>query len=741
MNRQITIPGSLFFLTILVFSLNINASAESFMPSLGGNAPGLGGMPQMAPSFPQGGMPAGPQGGPGQMPTEAEMQQAVEFMEGLSKSNKPEDKELLKAIEVASQQLTASMSDDDIKEVSKAMDIDPKELMQAREEARTYMSKIEQQPAESIATPTQEEALEPEDESDEHEESGREPSGEPSLKKESQQEEQQPSKITKVTSADKKQAELLVNRLIEHLESLSQKGASLTFIDTELRAWRQVLRDFIYDLYIINTPERIEALCGFKDGLIIKHLKELLTAFASEEQQLIVPEVTEIESPYKTLSISPKSTDKEITAAYKKLKQKLDPATLKKELKRDKVIEEDIKRALKLNQFSLNALEEAYTQLQDKTSRAQIDRGLDAKTAEFNEIMRTNKIALNSIKLALDSSVFKNQLLPNFEELLSIIAPKELAQRKTMDEAEKKQLKEQEKRARKASTKSGQSGQLEPTLSYRGSSSDGYSGSGYYPDYGPGRYYPGMQGYDPYGGKSGSEGQAKPADKKEPAASTPTQPSSKMNAEAQKIDPRSIEEIIRGLENNLSTMRVSLKKQSTQSLRTALENEPTKDGNKINVKSEKILTEKFNDFVRDSGWNTLTQDLQKLVSKLTLLSTQKRTPQEFGAWSSFKNALMAVPEDKKRDVKEAESLEEMARETPGSIFEEFGEAFIASGAINKKHLFTEKERALPIGKLQAKLERDIKVIGSNVEKVDELFVNSGLESQEEEKTKKIQKKS
>ncbi|HBY06193.1 TPA: hypothetical protein DEG75_04600 [Candidatus Dependentiae bacterium] len=753
MNRQFTIPVSLLLLILLVLSLVTNTRAGSFMPPPGGGMSGLGGMPgsmpgampQMAPGqmpFPQGGMPDGAPGGPGQMPTEAEMQAAAEWMEGLSKSDKQEDKDLLKAIEVASQQLTASMSDNDIKELSKAMNIDPKELMQAREEAKEYMSKVEQQPAEAIATPTQEEGLEPDEGPAEHEEGG-EPSEEPGPKKASLPEEQKASKITKVTSADRKQAELIVNSLIEHLESLSQKGASLTFIDTELRAWRQVLRDFIYDLYLINTPERLEALFDFKDGIIIKHLKELLTAFASEEEKLTVPEITEIESPYKVLGISPKSTDKEVTAAYKKLKKKLNPTTLKKELTNDKVIEEDIKRAMKLNKFALNAIEEAYTQLKDKASRAQLDRGLDAKTAEFNEIMGMNKVALNSIKLALDSSVFKNQLLPNFEELLSKIAPKELAQRKAMEDSEKKQIKEQEKRARKASTKSSQGGQLEPSLSYHGSSSDGYSGSGYYPDYGPGRYYPGMQGYDPYGGKSGSEGQAKPSEKKEPAASTTTPPPSNMSAEAQKIDPRSIEEMIRGLENNLSTMRVSLKKASTQTLRAALEAEPkkVKDLEKIDVKIEKALTEKFNDFIRDSGWNTLNQDLQKLVSKMTLLSTQKRTPQEFGAWSSFKNALTAVSENKKQDFKEAESLEEMARETPGSIFEEFGEAFIAPGSINKKHLFTEKERALPIRKQQAKLERDIKMIGSNVDKIDELFVNSGLESKEEEKTKKTQKKS
>lgn len=752
MNHRYTIR-TIIFITIFSF-LTTAVRAGSFMPQPGGQMPGLGGgfggmpgqMPGASPvgpgqmQLPQGGMP---EGAPGQMPTEAEMKQAIEFMEQLSTSNKPEDKALLKAIEDASQQLTASMSDKDIEELSKAMNIDPGELTKARDEAKEYVKKQESQPTESpeLTLPAQqEETLEPEEElSEQSDDDKEEPIIKSSHKKEKHSEEQKATTPAPLSNAERQQAQLLINRLIEHLESLSQKGASLTFIDTELRAWRQVLRDFIYNLYLINTPERLEALLRFKNGIIAQNLKELLKAFASEETKITVPEATLIESPYKILGISPKSSDKEISTAYKKLKKKLDAKVLEKQLRNDGVIEEDISRAIKLNKFALNEVEEAYSQLSDKNSRLQIDRGLDAKTAEFNEIMRVNKIALNSIKLALDSSVFKNQLLPNFEELISHIAPKEHAQRKSMETAEAKQLKEQEKRARKSSTKSGSSRQLEPALSYKGGSSEGYSGSGYYPDYGPGRYYPGMRDYDISQGKSMPDGQKTPTDKHETPSQT-TVPSQANISAAQKIDPRSLVEMIHDLETNLMTMRTTLKKSSTLNLRKNLEAEPEKirGSDKIDIKQEEQLIDDLNTVIRESGWNALIQGMQKLVTKMTLLSSQKRTPQEYGAWSSFKTAYMTAPEESKQSFKKATSLEELASKTQNAIVEEFEEAFISLNAIHEKHLFTDKKKMLPIKKIQTKLARDLSGLEQNIHKVEELFASSGLEKQEESTKRKTE---
>ncbi|HBL98737.1 TPA: hypothetical protein DDZ86_03785 [Candidatus Dependentiae bacterium] len=648
----------------LIAMLLTVTSIAGAMP--GASIPGMGGM--SLPSFPQpaanpgfnmasmGGNPAAGfdaanPGGPGsnQAQSENEMQEAMDFLKHLDESNNPDDIKLKKEIERMSLELSAQMSDADISQLSAAFGIPASDLVATRDDARAELAKITSQ------EPT---ANEQEEVSEDEEEAETEPTG-PSTAQVSRAKGTRPSEeaVKPPTLTDKQQAKKIIEQIVEKLGSLQKKTASHPTIAQMLRSWEQELRDLNYYLQVMSSDARIDHIITASGGKLLKNLKALAATLTSQEPQVSISERTAEDSPYNRLGVKPKDSKAKIEKAYKKLKALHSAKTVEKKLKKAGASDADIKRETRLAELKLATITEDYESLIDKKSREQVDRALNAKGKELQDEINRSRAALSQIANAFSEAIFNNKILTLLEGLLQKIAPQELEQQKEMKKEEEKRRKEQAQRA-KARPQQTPGGNLEPMIQLPSGQGGIYpSDSPYFPGY-PGSFgyeFPGSQ--PSYGQQQPQQPQPQAADKKDEGTgtTTPAADAAQALAEANKLDPRPVEKIVKDLETRIHEIGKKFQDPKTDTLLDTLRKPAprrnitpvpaTGDPTEIDPDLEAEITKTLGNFYSDLQLDAAAKDAGILADKLNIqIRAQLPNASELNAWRSLKHEFEKSPE-------------------------------------------------------------------------------------------------
>lgn len=501
----------------------------------------FGPMPAMPPmnGQPQGQMPPG--GMP--MPSEQELEQILQMIEKAAAENP----ELIKEWERQGQREILKMSDADLAAFSQMVGIAPGVL---REEAEKALAD------ELAATPAQQ----PVDEDF----SPQRPTA--------QQKPTQPT-APKITKAETQQTGTVIKNLIKQLAEIQTKSASVREVHELMRAWIQELRELMFYLSVIDRNEYHQHLSLPKFKSLLSALVTLENSLKTELPAIVLPDdLTEEGTLYDLLGVKKSASTAVLDAAYERLAAQHNPKKLEQKLRSQQVPEKSIKQQVKKATLSFDAIEDAYEQLSNPKLRAQIDREIQARKSLKREKIAQATQALKSIKQSLEEAIYLEELLYKLEQFLQDYAPAQLALKKSIEEAEKKQLEEQKKRG--SITPTSTYGTFEPKVSY--SQPSGYDDYGYnsnfnpYSDYGSYNNYPDYSyGSDldnerdlssPSSSPSGStadEADKKDAEKEKDLDASGKKykgPSVKDVQESQKIDPRTIDEIIKALDKNFDEL-------------------------------------------------------------------------------------------------------------------------------------------------------------------------------------------
>jgi len=282
--------------------------------------------------------------------------------------------------------------------------------------------------------------------------------------------------------------------LVEKLESLNQKSASLFFRENKLKSWHQEIAEIIYYVRIINKKEHNKRLEQEAYKPLHAALKELTQTLVTYEPLIIIPDITKIlqESPYAILGIEKNATDEEIVAAYQNFYQQYTAEKIQQRMQQEHASEKDIKREKKAGAIVLATIQQAYDKIKTEADRAAYT---SQEAEEYSDQLSTeSKNALQKITATLGRLLYSGQLLTQIEKFIKEYEPQELEKKKALTKSELERIGEEKIRLQQRPTFS----QTSHSRDYGyGSGSDYYSGSDY-GNYGGGSYGGNYGGYDPY---------------------------------------------------------------------------------------------------------------------------------------------------------------------------------------------------------------------------------------------------
>ena len=284
--------------------------------------------------------------------------------------------------------------------------------------------------------------------------------------------------------------------LVEKLESLNQKSASLFFRENKLKSWHQEIADIIYYVRIINKKEHNKRLEQEAYKPLHAALKELTQALVTYEPLIIIPDITKIlqESPYAILGVEKNATDEEIAAAYQNFYQQYTAEKIQQRMQQENASEKDIKREKKAGAIVLATIQRAYDKIKTAAARSTY---MSQEGEEYSDQLSTeSKNALQKITATLGRLLYSGQLLTQIEKFIKEYEPQELEKKKALTKSELERIGEEKVRLQQRPIPS----QYSQTRDYGYGSGSDYYPSGDYGNYGGGSYGGGYDGsgYDPY---------------------------------------------------------------------------------------------------------------------------------------------------------------------------------------------------------------------------------------------------
>jgi curved DNA-binding protein CbpA len=530
-------PSKLFFLIITLSILDTFEIMTGMPPQIGkAQSPNMRPFNPPMPTF-NGSAPGGSPFNQMPAPTEKEMEEIINFLN----SAPPE---VIEQLSRAGEEMLASMTDEELREAApflESMNVNPEEI---REEARravaqrttTEVPATPIEPRETYQPPTPTTPIIPEK--------------------------------PKVSVGEVRQTSALVQGIIEDLSALRQKAASIREVHEMVRPWLQDLRELMYYLRVIDRHDYHERLAESNYQRLLKTLHALHGALKTELPDIVLPADLFVESgPYDILGVRPSASEADIDKAYKKLAEKYNPSIIEKKLQSEGISEKDIKRQVKAATLNFEVIEDAYEQLKDKKSREQVDRVLTSQQTALQQKINQASNALKSITRALSQAIYSDDLLGDLERFLAAFAPQQLALKKELEAAEKKRLAEQEQLAKTRPIPT--FGKYEPEFKEQTHSYP--HDYGYFSDFPSYRHFD--DNYPPFsygperekgeGQKAGpdkeikedKDKEKKDKEDKDKAAKEKAEfePTKKRAEESEKIDKRSVTEIMKEISNNLDT--------------------------------------------------------------------------------------------------------------------------------------------------------------------------------------------
>lgn len=223
-----------------------------------------------------------------------------------------------------------------------------------------------------------------------------------------------------------------LDKLIEHIDALIQKGSSLQLKENKLKSWGTDLNNLVFYLRVINKQEHYDRLAKGAYIDMLKKLEELKKALDKNVGRITVPDITKTEedSPYTILDVEKSATQKEIKKAYDTKVKEYDIEALESRLKEEGATDKDIKREKKAAQLSLQTLQDAYEKIGDQGAREQYDREPKAQEDLEKQLSGETKEALEKVTDAIAAALYTDEILNKLEAFLKEYEPAELEKKK-----------------------------------------------------------------------------------------------------------------------------------------------------------------------------------------------------------------------------------------------------------------------------------------------------------------------
>ncbi|MCL5436943.1 MAG: hypothetical protein M1549_03660 [Candidatus Dependentiae bacterium] len=466
-----------------------------------------------------------------------------------------------------------------------------------------------------------------------------------------------------------------IAQVSEHIESLRTKMASSPMVYEELRSLELDLLSLALLISIIDTPEHIKRIATGEYSDLVLALENLATTLLTEEP--LIQALRPSQTKYDLLGVSPQVTDTQLEKVFKELKDTLSPAVIEKQLKKEGLTGEDLKRQVKAARITFAELEEAYDLIHDPITRRDIvDREIELEAKEQGLNSASSQAAIKEIREALGTALYKQEIISKMENYLEKYAPEELKLKKALAKEEKKRIDEQKRRARqRAVTTPGES--FEPTIRLpHGHGEYGYPGGR---SWSPEGYSRQRQGPSDYGSlsKRGPEIEKKRAPDEAGRSSTRQETLTPGEKEAQKIDKRSMKEVISDLDKKFKefsktydapeskklmtdafgTMPQKLKTLDSSFFELRQKLEPTAEMHKAGMEAEGAVGEK----------KPGEQKSEKEAKEAEEKSSVEKTEQSAGEKEPEQKALKeeTTPEKKEATSSEEPSAEKKAEGAEG----------------------------------------------------------------------------
>lgn len=279
------------------------------------------------------------------------------------------------------------------------------------------------------------------------EESQKEKTAKPQKEKKAQKEQQyepvytpKTTPKTELIEVGSKEDVLKVLQDIEkYLSRVRQKAQTYEESKRKLDRWHLELSKLIFYLNVLQQPDLLKHLISKDFYNLQRNLEKLRNNLANYEPEFKARKAGQgEEDPYEILGLPYTATQKEIKKAFLDLKKKIHPNVIAKQLESQGLSEKAKNRKLKEARLTFKFIQSAYDSLKDPKNKAMVDRLLEDKISQQEEIEESSQRAFNNIVNQLSNSIYQDDILTDIERLLEKYKPEELEKAKKQEELEKK---------------------------------------------------------------------------------------------------------------------------------------------------------------------------------------------------------------------------------------------------------------------------------------------------------------
>lgn len=225
--------------------------------------------------------------------------------------------------------------------------------------------------------------------------------------------------------------------------SLRQKAQGNGEITRRLAQWEDALNELIFYIKVINKKEHINRLTTQDFQELFNHLQLLARQLKASQPSIVLPPVASNEdNPYFIMGLAHDATQDQIKQRFKELEKQYTPATIKKRMRAEGALSNEINREIRAAKLTFSLIEDAYGQLSDPKSRKLLDEKLAEKKS--GTLSKNAQQALTKTIEALSNSVYQNKLLQELQDFLKKYEPEQLAHHQKLEAAQAERKKEQE---------------------------------------------------------------------------------------------------------------------------------------------------------------------------------------------------------------------------------------------------------------------------------------------------------
>ncbi len=259
----------------------------------------------------------------------------------------------------------------------------------------------------------------------------------------------QPVKPIPVAVTSQADTKVMIDELINHLESLKQKAITRTAITKRLGTIQNQVDQFDLYLNLVRSPDIItllsskefERLHGTLDQLH-KNFVSLEPSISARERSLILNE----DDPYEVLDLPYSATPEEIEARFTDLASERSPEAIKAQLDAEGCEAKPCKRMVKLAERTFRLIKRSYEQLKDPEKRAKLDATLTDKITRETTKEQISMRAFDQLFTAMNKAFTTDRVVGQLKQLLEKHKPQELEQAKLQQQREKEAFERSKRR-------------------------------------------------------------------------------------------------------------------------------------------------------------------------------------------------------------------------------------------------------------------------------------------------------